>query len=284
MPVALGVGLLAVLAAMFVLSLSATWDVTFGPMLRGIAAAIAAAPITSVGRRILHVEAIAAAIVAFEQKLRRAIGEAVGFMGAPLAHAMYAVGRAFVYPAAQVAELADDIATTLWGLRTKIVPAMIAAKVGWIPRHLAALAAQVASLVARAPVHIVHDVTKIVTKATQTVVNKAVAVPWPRIRAVEREAGAATKRIDQLARRTAPAAFAAAAVAAIARLGFSWVRCSKVGRAGRQVCGMDESLLESLIADTLLVVGAISIVEFAKALQAVEGEAVAGLKGFVREL
>ncbi len=284
MPVALGVGLLAVLAAMFVLSLSATWDVTFGPMLRGIAAAIANAPITSAGRRLLHLESLAAAIVAFEQKLRRAIGEAVGFMGAPLAAAMYAVGRAFVYPAAQVAELADDIATTLWALRGKVVPAMIAAKVGWIPKHLAALAAEVAHLAGRTPIHVAKDVTNYAKGAFTTIVNKAVALPWPRLGKVEREAGALGKRVDQLARRTAPAAFAAAAVAAIARLGFSWVRCSKVGRVGKKVCGMDESLLESLIADTLLVVGAISIVEFAKALQAVEGEAVSGLKGFVREL
>lgn len=72
--------------------------------------------------------------------------------------------------------------------------------------------------------------------------------------------------------------------AVLSKLGLGWVRCSKVGRVGRNVCGMDEALLESLIADALLVVGAVSIVEFAKALQGIEAEVVAGLERFVVEI
>ena len=47
---------------------------------------------------------------------------------------------------------------------------------------------------------------------------------------------------------------------------------------------MNPSILDSLLADALLVVGAISVVEFAKELQAIESATVSAMRGFVREI
>lgn len=72
--------------------------------------------------------------------------------------------------------------------------------------------------------------------------------------------------------------------AVLGRLGLGWLNCSRFKRVGRQVCGMDSSLLDALLADALLVVGIVSVVEFAKELQAIEKVTVDAMRGFVREL
>lgn len=87
------------------------------------------------------------------------------------------------------------------------------------------------------------------------------------------------------AKRFVPVALTVAGLFALLRkASLSWIRCAKVKRVGKQVCGMDDSLLESLLADALLVVGTISVVQFAKELQAIEGTVLTGLEKFVREI
>jgi hypothetical protein len=54
---------------------------------------------------------------------------------------------------------------------------------------------------------------------------------------------------------------------ALGRLGLGWARCSNVGKVGRRVCGMDASLLESVLADSLLILGTLSLVTFAEEMQ-----------------
>jgi hypothetical protein len=70
----------------------------------------------------------------------------------------------------------------------------------------------------------------------------------------------------------------------LARLGINWARCSRVNKVGRRICGLNDGLLDGLLADLLLVTSIISVVEFAKELQAIEGEVVSGLERFVREI
>jgi len=70
--------------------------------------------------------------------------------------------------------------------------------------------------------------------------------------------------------------------AVLGRLGLGWLRCSRVGKAGKQVCGMDSGLLDSLLADTLLIVGTVSLVEFARGMQDVTREVVGPIRTFWR--
>lgn len=71
--------------------------------------------------------------------------------------------------------------------------------------------------------------------------------------------------------------------AGLATLGLSFIRCDRVGRAGRGVCGMDDDLLQGLLDGALLLAGTVSLVEFIREAQAVEDEAIAALGFFIRD-
>jgi hypothetical protein len=64
---------------------------------------------------------------------------------------------------------------------------------------------------------------------------------------------------------------------------FPWLFCRQVKAVGNRVCGLDSGLFQSLLLDTLVIGGTISIVEFAKELQGLEGEAVTIIHGFIRD-
>ena len=91
-------------------------------------------------------------------------------------------------------------------------------------------------------------------------------------------------RLRGLERATVGAGAAALVGAALAALGVSWIRCRNWRRAGKQVCQMDTSLLDSLLAGAVLVVGAQSVVRFADAMLAVEDEMVGVLEHMIVEL
>jgi hypothetical protein len=97
------------------------------------------------------------------------------------------------------------------------------------------------------------------------------------------------RRLDQLWQRVrglslpAVGGIAVGALAfALSRLGMPWARCSNVGKVGRNVCGMDANLLQSLLADTLMIAGTLSLVEFAEEMQGVTEAAVRPILSFWR--
>lgn len=98
-----------------------------------------------------------------------------------------------------------------------------------------------------------------------------------------------TRRISRLERRMKRAeGWLAAGALALALgnvlgVGARCLRSGGVGRTARRICGMDTNLLESLLSDTLAIVGVLSVVEFANELRAVEDEAVAILRAGIRE-
>lgn len=274
--------LLALLAFAVTLGLQKGWAASFGQLFYWLAAQIDKLPSLSVLGRTLGFGGVAHAIRAASDSVYHWLGQAVQHTSAPWVAFTHYMADVLAKPAQQVALGLADVLHTLTVLRTQIIPRMIAAKVAWIPAHLARLAAQVASLAARAPVHIVKQIEHTTANTTKVIVNKAVALPWPRIGHLEREAGTLGKRIDRLARRVAPAALAAAIVATIARTSWRWVRCGKVRKVGRQVCGMDDSLLDSLLADTVVVVGTVSLVEFARGMQDATEEIAGAVRAFWR--
>lgn len=111
--------------------------------------------------------------------------------------------------------------------------------------------------------------------------TQAIAVPFPHPRAPTFPN--IWKRIRALEKKLAVPVGVAAVVAALGRLGLGWIRCNNVRRAGRSVCGIDTNLLDELLLGTVGIFGVVSVVEFAKGLQAIEGEAVDLMGKLVRE-
>jgi len=89
------------------------------------------------------------------------------------------------------------------------------------------------------------------------------------------------RRVKSLERGTAVVIGAAVLTAALAKIGAGWIRCTNVRKAGRNVCGMNTSLLDSLLLDTIAIAGLLSIEEFARTLVSIEDDVVPIiLKGF----
>lgn len=131
-------------------------------------------------------------------------------------------------------------------------------------------------------------VEKVETPAATT--TPAVAIPAPvalpgvipKIEDLERAKKWTLDQLGKLSKLGTVAGLVGVGAAVLGRLGLGWVKCSRVSRVGKQVCGMDTSLLDSLLADTLLIVGTLSLVEFAHEMQAVIGEADSLTRRFFR--
>lgn len=109
------------------------------------------------------------------------------------------------------------------------------------------------------------------------------AVAWRRgIGDVRGALGRELARLRKVEKALTVAGAAALVGAALARLGLGWLRCPRVGSVGKRACGMNYDLLESLLADTLIVAGTVSLVEFAREMQAVTADAEGIIRRFWR--
>lgn len=207
----------------------------------------------------------------------------------------------FQETAEAIAYTAEETRNALHFLRHYAIPLAVGVALGPTAAIVALLRKQVLALAkdaAHVATSIVHEVPKVIqrvehvaTTVTRTVyvtvpaaVAAAVAIPFPRIGTLEREAQSARSNIAKLRRTLTVSGIAGLVAAAVGALGFGWVRCSRVGRLGKAVCGMNENLLESLLAGALLIASTISIVEFAKSCQAFTDAVETPLRDFVREL
>lgn len=111
----------------------------------------------------------------------------------------------------------------------------------------------------------------------------AITLPWGGAGRLERKVAGQAKRLGRLEKITAGLGVVALIFSALRRLGW---KCMPGRKTGRAVCGLeslDAGLLESLLADAVAVLSITSVVEFAKALQVVEDEAVGVLGHLIRE-
>lgn len=90
-------------------------------------------------------------------------------------------------------------------------------------------------------------------------------------------------RLGRLDRATVGLGAAALVVTALARIGAGWIRCNNWRKLGRGVCRANPSFIDELLLGTLLVVGTISITEFARELQGEMELAVNGVHRLVRD-
>src|SRR6185437_17083086 len=65
----------------------------------------------------------------------------------------------------------------------------------------------------------------------------------------------------------ATGAFAGAVAVALQRLGGSWIRCGNWNRIGRSVCGLPLSLIEDLLAASIVSFAVVDMCEFASVAQ-----------------
>lgn len=293
MPVALGLIDLGVLLALIVLiGLSFAYRYTFGAMLQALVLALSVIRLPSIagfgGQRIFG--PIADGLDKLDHTIRHAIGRGIEDMQAAWNSCVSYTATAVRWVGQEIASISHDTAQAIEGLHVQSITNVYKTVAPHVAHPLGALAATVAALAARVA-HVEHRAN---TWAHARVVHvyRTIALPGigaiprtiPKVGQLERELDHVAGRVRDIAKRLAPAAVAGLVVAAIGRLGFGWVRCSKVGRVGKSVCGLNENLLQGLLADALLIASAISIVEFAKELQAVEGEVVSGIRKAVREI
>jgi hypothetical protein len=104
-----------------------------------------------------------------------------------------------------------------------------------------------------------------------------------RVKTLEDELGKLWNRVRGLSPSIIGGIAVGALAVALGRLGLGWARCSNVGKVGRRICGLDQNLLESLLLDTLAIVGTVSLIEFIRDAQAIEAVALDALGGFIRE-
>ena len=211
-----------------------------------------------------------------------------------LALTWHAAEKLLRYTVEAIDHLARETAETFdWLAHVKLprIVKLLAAPL-LLPLLLPKIAAYIAAHVKSGTVRIVHTIEHTVTHTTATVVRRTVHAgaafpPWVirlpgRVRGLEHDAtklGRRVKRVEGLF----AAGVMAAVLANVLGVATRCIRRGNINRAAKAVCGMDSGLLETLLADGLAIVGAISVVEFAEALLTIEDEAVAILSAGIRE-
>lgn len=281
MPVALAIGLGALAALAFLYSLAYAYKMSLGALIEAIVRGLQSLPsLPFVGRRIW--DALAAPFQAVDHFVLHAIGQGIA--------GLHDVWNYFWgYTAYAVREVADALAGTaedtyraLDAIVTHTIPAAVANAGAHITKQVHVIEKHITVV----PRTVERTVVQKITHVKRIVVHEAAAagatIPLPRIGTLERDVAAAQRKLRDFLRRVGPAAIVGSVIVSLARIGAGWVRCSKVNRAGKQICGMDEDLLQSLLADTLLIVGTVSLVEFARGMEQVTADVLAPIRTFWR--
>jgi putative effector of murein hydrolase LrgA (UPF0299 family) len=108
---------------------------------------------------------------------------------------------------------------------------------------------------------------RVVAASGAAVLAPPTAIPVPGLGGIEHGIDAVRSRLGKLARALSPAAIAGLVASALVGLRLGWLKCSKVERTAKHLCGMDEDVLAGLLAGTAVIFGTVSLVEFARAMQ-----------------
>jgi hypothetical protein len=172
--------------------------------------------------------------------------------------------------AVQLAEWTADFAETvekaLAHTTTVVVPKVIRTTITRVERVIEPT---------RVIVHKIEHVGTAATRAADVALGR-------RILSVRELADQALARLKRLERNRVAALTAGVLFAALARAGLGWVRCRNVKRLAKRACGMDATLLESLISDSLLFFGTFSLIEFAEELQGLTDDAADAIRRLTR--
>jgi hypothetical protein len=104
----------------------------------------------------------------------------------------------------------------------------------------------------------------------------------PRVGLGEREREQIKAGLRKVSKYGTLAFFLALLAKALEKMGANYIRCSNSKKFGKRVCGMDTSALDALLASTVLIVGTVSLLEFAKGMQGIMGEIEGPVRKFWR--
>lgn len=293
---------LGVIAAFCVLiALSYAYKSSVGALLAAIANAIHRLPHVNLGFTSLSLDFLGNAIGGLDNEIRDAL--AAGIQGTEWAwhQLVHFVAHQFQSIGHTIEAVAVDAEAALAHLRKTLLPAAItvalsplAAGLGYLLPTVRQLVRDVTHLIehpTRPLVKVIHEaaqaapaVVKNIYVSVPAVAAKAVAVPRELVRGIDETLKETQARVGRLARLLAPAGIAGLLLGGLAAVGLGWLKCSKVGRVGKAICGISENELESLLAGALVLASTISVVEFAESCQAFTTEADDALRFFVREL
>jgi hypothetical protein len=213
---------------------------------------------------------------------------------APLARWFHAMGSLVLGSAWALGHFAGDMAYSIERLATVVLPREIGRATRPISRRAArALAGAIAAGLAvknlrryldRLYGHTIRPALRHLTHAVDVTIPRTLGGIRTGLRRVEREIAHPSTR---WLRRTAVAMWGAALLGLMVRTlarRFPWLFCRKVKNVGNRLCGLDGDLLSALLMDTVLITGTVSVVAFARELQAIEGTAVDLLAGFIDEM
>lgn len=289
MPAAIGLVDLGVfLALAFLIALSYAYRYSLGAALVALANVIGAVRLPGIlgGGRIFGF--LADALTGIDNEIRHALGVGIAALQTTWNEAVSYTAQAIHWIGHEIGALAHDTAQAVETLSVRQVTNVYKKVNPGLARRVGALAAAVAALT-RQLEHVIAREAR-VAKAKAQAVEHAIALPapiaipktLPKVGTIEREADAALARIRDFARRFGPAALLGTLAFALGRLGITWARCSNVNKLGKRACGMNPDLLESLLADTLLIAGTLSLVEFAHEMVDVTDTAVKPIQRFWR--
>lgn len=164
--------------------------------------------------------------------------------------------------------------------------------VHYLQRLLARVETKVASLPRTVTNTVTHETTKVITKvekitfvkvkAAGATITRTVIATVPGLATLDRDIASIKKWIRTHTKILTEIGSVGLVAAALAKLGLTWARCSNVNKWGKSVCGMDQSLLDALLADTLLVLGTVDLIEFAEGMQDLTSEAASTIGSFWR--
>lgn len=290
----------ALFACLVMIALAYAYKSTLGAVLEVLAGVFAMVVIPNpIGHDIHPLKWIADGITELDNLILAALG--AGIKGTEWAYhkmvhyqayALQEIGHA-------IGDLAEGTYKALVHALTVNVPRQIAAAIaaaqlgathalGHLRRDLAAAEHEIATDVAaiRRDLAAAERATgKAARHAEQTAAGAAtaaIAATLPRIKGVEHDFEQAAARLRSLGRVLTPAGIIGLVAAAIGRMGLGWVRCGNVKDVGKAVCGMDRGLLDAILADATLILGTVSLVEFAEGMQEVMGAVTPEVRRFWR--
>lgn len=298
---ALALPSIAVLAIIsMVLLLTYAWEATFGQLIEAVIAVLepVSVRIPGIGRYHLF-----GPLIIF----LRGINNLVHRLSATAGQANTIIWNAFTHHMAlawqAIGESIDlvsrETAQALQYLRDHKIQALITATTGplglLIYNHrklIASLTADVAHAVAhpgRLVTHTIdrvkvieHRTVKIIARTVPAAVAGAIAIPRGAIHGLERDVSALQDWVKAHARQVVVAGSLGLVIAALGKIGLGWARCSKVGKVGRSVCGMNADYLDDILAASLAIFGTISLVEVAREMQGITDEVTSAVRIFTR--
>jgi hypothetical protein len=224
-------------------------------------------------------------LLSIDQKVVEYLGAAVGATEHAMVTSFHKMIGIILWTAQETAGLATDVFNAVKGVEHSTVKTVTKVVTHTVvkPIHTAIKAT---GAISRAQWHaLTHRVDVLAARVTHLAraSSGAIAAPFPRIGRIEKTVKAQGKRLSKVEKALGAGVGVALLVKALSKLGLGFLRCPSVTKALRRRQCIDYDFLDSLLTGALLIVGTISLVEFAEEVGSVTDEAAGLIHGFLRD-